>query len=86
MLAEGADKVLRQGVALVNIAANLADKAFLALGLGLRLYIFLIIGVGDSLGVGNYARLGYAANKHSVGVKVYVLLDLKGHKGIDVTL
>ena len=84
VLAKGAYIILRQGVALVNIAAHLANKAFLALGFGLGLNILLVLGVGHGLGVGNNPCLGHTAYKHTVCVKVNILLHLKGHKGVNI--
>ena len=85
MLAERADKIIRQNITLVNITAHLADKAFFALGLGLRLDIILIIIICHGLGVGYYARLGNKAYKHSVRVKVHILLNLERHKRIYIS-
>ena len=46
MLAEGANEVFGEHVALVNVAAHLADVALFALGLGFGLDVVLVIGVG----------------------------------------
>ena len=61
MLAQRADDILGELVALVDVAANLADEAFFALGLGLRLDILLIVGVGHGLPVIDDAGFGHAA-------------------------
>lgn len=84
MLTKGTDNILGQGVALVDITANLTYKALLALGFGLRLNVVLIISVGHSCLVGNNSCLGNGADKHTVGIKINVLLNVKGHKGVDV--
>lgn len=49
VLAQRAYDIVGQLVALINPAANLANKAFFALGLRLGLNIVLIIGVGHCL-------------------------------------
>ena len=85
MLAERTYKILGKLVSLIDITANLADKAFLALGLRLRLNVLLIIGICHCLGVRNNPRLGDRADKHSVGVEVNILLNLERHKRVDVS-
>ena len=44
VLAQGADEVLGERISLVDVAADLADVALLAVGLGLGLDVLLIIG------------------------------------------
>ncbi len=85
MLAERADKIIRQLVAFVDISAHRAYEALLALGIRLWLYIALVIGVGHGLYIGDNARLSYGADKHSVCVKIYILLYLKRHECIDIS-
>ena len=46
MFAEGTNEVFGKGVSLVDITADLADKALFALGLGLGFDIVLIIRSG----------------------------------------
>lgn len=53
VLAKGTDKVLGQWVALVDIAAYLANIAFFALSLGFGLYIVLVIGIGHGFFIGD---------------------------------
>ena len=84
VLAERANEVLGKGVPLIDIAADLADIALFALGLGLRLDVLVIIGVGHGLGIREDLGLADRADKHTVGVKVDVLLYGKRHKGVDV--
>lgn len=48
MLAEGADKIVGEGVSLVNIAAYLAYKTLLTLGLRLGFNIALIERIGHA--------------------------------------
>ena len=43
MLAERADEVFRQCVALIDVAANFADESFLALGRRFWLHVILIV-------------------------------------------
>ena len=83
MLAQGADDVLRQLVAFVDPAADLADKALLALCLRLGLHVLLVVGVGHGLGVGHDPGLGDGADEHAVGIQVHIVLHLQGHEGID---
>ena len=49
VLAKRADKIFGQGVTLVDIATDLADKALflLSLGLGLGLDVLEVVAVGD---------------------------------------
>ena len=84
MLAQRADEVLRQLVALVDIPAHLADEPVLALGLGARLYMLLVVGVCHRLAVGQHLRLGYVADEHAVRVEVDVLRHLERNIGVDV--
>ena len=46
MLADGAEDILGELVALVDPAADLADVALLARGFGLGLHILLVIRIG----------------------------------------
>ena len=78
MLTERADEILGQRVSLVDIAADLAYKAFLPLGFRLWLYLFLIVGISHCRNIGNDARLGDAANKQTVRAEVDILLDAAG--------
>ena len=83
VLAQRADDIVRQVFALVDPAADLADPA-LFVGFGLGLDVVLIIGIGHGLGLGEDLRLGDGADEHAVGIEVHVLLDLQGHKGVDI--
>ena len=73
VLAERAYEIFRELFTLINVAANLANIACFALGLGLRLNIFLIIGVGHRFFIRNHTRLGDLTNEHSVSVHIYVI-------------
>ena len=85
VLAEGADEVLGELVALVDVTADLADVALLAVRFGLGLNVCVVIDVGHGLLIREDSRLAYRADEHSVCVKVNVLLDLERHKGIDIS-
>ena len=84
MFAERADEIFRKVLALVNVSADLADPAFLAFGLGLRLNICLIVGVGHRVLVADHAGFGDGAEEHAVRAEIDVILDFKGHEGVDV--
>src|SRR5699024_11524663 len=83
VLAQRTDKVLGEGVALVDIAADLAHKALL-LGLGLGLYVLLVVGVGHGLQGGEVHALGHVADEHDVGLKIQPLNHLAGDVGVGV--
>ena len=51
MFAQRTDEVIREYVAFIDIAADLADKSFLAFGVGFRLDVVLIIGVGHRIDI-----------------------------------
>lgn len=86
VLAKRTDKVLGEGIALINITADFAYKALLALSLRLGLNIILIVGVGHCLLIVDYSCLGDAADEHSVSIEVNVGFNLKRHKGVDVII
>jgi len=85
MLTERADEILGQDITLVNVAADLADVALFALGLGLGLDVFVVVAVGHRFCVIDNARFGDRADEHSVGIKIDILLNLEGHKGVDIS-
>ena len=85
MLAKRTDEVLGKLVALIDISADLAYKALFAFRLRPRFNILLIVGVCHSLGIGNNSRLGNRADKHSVSVKINILLNLQGHERVDIS-
>ena len=70
MLAKGTDEVLGKLIALVNIAADLADEALLSARFGLGLDVALVIGVGHAGGSGDHAGFGDRADEHSVRVSM----------------
>ncbi len=84
VLTYGADKVLGKLITLVNIAADFADIALLALGLGLGLDIALVEVVGHGLVVGHDAGLVHGADEHAVSVQVDILLHGQRQEGIDI--
>ena len=67
-----------------SIAADLADVALLAFGLGLRLDVVLIVGVSHRLLLGDDARLNDGADEHSVRSQVNVIFNLEREERIDV--
>ena len=84
MLAQRADVVLGKLVALVNEAADLADVAFLACGLGLGLDVVLIVGVGHCLLLGDDARLNDGADEHSVRSQIDIVLNLEREERVEL--
>ena len=84
MLAQGAYDIIGQRVAFVDPAADLADEAGLALGLGLGLDRVLIVGVGHGLVVRENTSLGDGADEHAVGIQIDILLHLQRHEGVDI--
>ena len=84
MLAQWTDKVVRQHLAFVDVAADLADPALLAFGLWLWLYILLVVGVGHGCPVGCDTCLCYRADEHDVGFQVHLVLHLEGEHCVDV--
>ena len=57
MFAQRANKVLRQFVALIDVAAHFANKSLLALCLWLGLYIILVIGISHGILIAHHPRL-----------------------------
>ena len=76
MLAQRTDEVIGEFIAFVDVTAYLAYPALLAFGLGLRLNLILIIGIGHGLLIGHDSGLGHFTYKHAVGIKVHILLYL----------
>ena len=85
VLTEGTDIICRKCIALVNVSAYLADVSLLAFSFGLGLDVVMIVGVGHSFSIGDNSCFGYRADEHSVSVEVDVLLNLKRHKGVDIS-
>ena len=76
VLAERADEVCGKLLALVDVAADLADPSVLLLELGgLRLDIGEIVGVGHGRHVGELPRLGDIGNEERVRLKLDGLRD-----------
>ena len=84
MFAQRADEVIRELVTFVDVAAYFADEAFFAIGFWLRFYIFLIVGVSHGVKIVHDAGFGDAADEHSMGSQVYILLYFQGHKCVDI--
>ena len=83
MLAERADEVCGKLLALVDVAADLADPAVLLLELGgLRLDIGEIVGVGHGRHVGELPRLGDVGDEERVRLKLDGLRDPGRNKGV----
>ena len=87
MLAQGADEVRGQLVALVEIAADAAHEAAAGfglggLGLGLGLDVGEIVGVGHGRRVGELAGLGDQRDVEHVGAAVDGLLHLARNQGV----
>ncbi len=73
MLTKRADEIPGESFALVNVATDLTNVA-LFVGLGLGLYVVLIIGICHRGRIGYLLKLGHRADKHTVSAKVNVLL------------
>ena len=85
VLAQGAHDVVGKGIALVDPAADLTYEALLAFGIGLGLYMILVVGVGHGLLVGDHTGLGYSTDEHAVGIQIHIAVYLQTHEGIDVS-
>ena len=77
MFAKGTDEILGKRVALVDISADFAHKAFFALCLWLGLDIAVIVAVGHCFLVGDDSCFCYRADEHTVGVKVDILFNFE---------
>ena len=86
MLAQRADDILRKLVTFVDISADLADKALFAFCFRLRFYVLLIIGIAHGFPIAHDAGFGNAADEHTMGTQVYILLHLQGHKCVDILI
>ncbi len=85
MLAKRANEIIGQIGSFVDIAANGADIAPLALGLGFRLDVLLIVRVGHRLKIAHHACFGNGADEHPVCVEIDILLYFKGKETVDIT-
>ena len=74
MFTKGTDEVLGKNVAFIYIAANFTYIAFACVWLGFN--VCVVVSVGHRFGVINNSCLGNGADKHTVSVKVHVLLNL----------
>ena len=89
VLAPGADEVVRHFVALVDVATDFADPAFLAT-LSRRdacapggFDVLLVVAVGDAGRSGELPRLGYLGDEHRVGAQVEGLHHAAGDDRVD---
>ena len=83
MLAERADKILRQLLSLIDVAADIADPALL-FGIRLRLDVLLIVGIGHRLNLIEHDRFRDVAQEHPVRSHVDYVENLKRNIGIRV--
>ena len=74
MLAQGADDIFGQLLALVNPTADAADITLLV-GFGLGLNVLEVVGVGHGVQTGEVSALGHVTDEHDVGAKVYLVDD-----------
>ena len=84
MLTKRADKIVRKYISFINVTANITYKAFLSFCLWLWFYIVMIIGISHCILIAHHTRFCYSTDKHSVCIKIHILLYLQGHKCIDV--
>ena len=84
MLAKRTDEVFRKLISFVDVAANFTNKAFFALCLRLRFYMFLIISISHSILITHNTGFSYLTDEHSVSAKIHVLLYFQGHKSINI--
>ena len=87
VLAPGADEVGGEFVALVDVAAYLADPFLLAAcsgsGGGLGLDVLLVVGVGDAGAVAEYTGFHRHGDEHGVGAEVDALGDDTADDAVD---
>ena len=84
MLAQRTDKVFRQFISFIDIAADLADKTFLALRFRFWLDVLLIVGVSHRFDVVDDSGFRYGTDKHAVRSQILVVFNFQGEEGIDV--
>ena len=85
VLTQGANEILGELLALVNVTADLANVSALPLGFGSGLYVIVVIGIGHGFTIRQNTRLGNGADEHSVRIHIDILLDLEGKEGIDIS-
>ena len=83
MLADGAYKICRKFIPLVDISAYLTYKALLFFCLWLRFYMLLIVIVSHGLFSGDHSCLGDAADEHGMGSKILHGFHIQGHESVD---
>ena len=73
MFAQGADEILGQFIAFVEVAANFANKAFFLGLLGLRLDVCVVISISYAFAAAENFGIGDLADKHSVAAQIHAL-------------
>ena len=76
VFAQGTYDVVREGITLVDPAADPTDITLFALRLGTGLHFILIVGVGHGFAAGGNSCFGDGADEHTVGVKIHIVLHL----------
>ena len=84
VLADRANDILGQGLALVFPSADLADESLLLRGLLLGLYVCVIVGIRHRRSLGNNARFAQNADEDTVRSNLLIALDPERHIGIDM--
>ena len=84
MLTKGAYIVCGKLLALVNVAAYLTAIAYLLCGLGLGLYVCVVVGIGDAFGLGEVFCLNNLCLKEGVRAHIFSAHNLKGEVGVYV--
>ena len=84
VFAQRTDEIIRQFIGFQDIATDLADEAFLALGLRFRFDVVLIVGISHRINVVDDSCFSYRTDKHAVSSHVYVVFHLEREEGVDV--
>ena len=85
MLAQGANVILRQGIAFIYIAADLANKALLFC-FRLGLYILLIVGVGHGFNIVEVYTLNYITDEPHVGLQIDLTDHIAGNIAVGIAI
>jgi hypothetical protein len=85
VFAKRTNEILGEFLSLVNIAANLANVSFFALGFGAGLNVLLVVCVGHCFFIRKNLCLGNGANEHPVRVDINVFFHLERNEGVDIT-
>ena len=84
VLAQRTNEIIGQRFALVDVSADLANVALLAVCLGLGLYVFMVVCVGHRLAVRDDSRFINRADEHAVRAEINVVLHGERHCGVDI--